>query len=73
MAKVILEKDKCIGCGSCEALCSKFWKLTGDGKVDLLGSTQKTGTENYELEIKEVDCNQDAVDGCPVQCILIEK
>jgi len=26
MPKVIHEKDKCIGCGACVAVCPDFWK-----------------------------------------------
>ncbi len=68
--KIIFERQKCIGCGSCQALCPKYWKLAEDGKADLLGSTKKQG-ENHELEVTETGCNQDATDSCPVQCIHI--
>ena len=71
MAKIILEVEKCIGCGSCEAVCSKFWKLGDDGKVQLLGS-QPAG-DNFELEVKNIECNSEAVEICPVQCIKLEK
>lgn len=64
MVKIILEREKCIGCGSCEALCPKYWKLADDSKIDFLGS--KEG-------ISEVECNQEAAESCPVQCIKIEK
>ncbi|MBI2626454.1 MAG: ferredoxin [Candidatus Nealsonbacteria bacterium] len=72
MAKVILERSICIGCGSCQALCPKYWEMVDDGKVNLLGS-QKTGDEKYELEVTDLGCNQQATDACPVQCIHIEK
>jgi ferredoxin len=71
MAKVILEVQKCIGCGSCEAVCSKFWKLGDEGKVSLAGSKPKG--ENFELEVEEFGCNSDAAENCPVQCIKLEK
>lgn len=70
MAKIILEREKCIGCGSCEAVCPKFWKLAEDGKADLLGSKAQDG--NFELEVEEVGCHQQAAENCPVQCIKIE-
>jgi len=63
MVKVILERDKCIGCGSCEAVCPKYWKMADDSKVNYLGPE----------EISEVECNQEAADICPVQCIRIAK
>ena len=65
MTKIILEKEKCIGCGSCQAVCSKFWKLGQDGKTEYLGS--------QDLKDEEIGCNQEAADACPVQCIHIEK
>ena len=65
MAKIILEKDKCISCGSCEALCQKYWKLAEDGKAEYLGP--------QDLENEKIGCNQEAADACPVQCIHIEK
>lgn len=72
MAKVILERNICIGCGSCQALCQKYWEMADDGKVNLLGS-QKAENEKYELEITDVGCNQQTVEACPVQCIHIQK
>ena len=63
MAKIIFEREKCIGCGSCENVCPKYWKVSEDGKADFLGPG----------ELDEVDCNQEAVDSCPVQCIKVEK
>lgn len=71
MIKIILEIQKCIGCGSCEAVCSRFWKLQADGKVQLLGSKQNG--ENFELEVENIECNNEAAQSCPVQCIKIQK
>jgi ferredoxin len=65
--KIIHEREKCIGCGSCAALCPKYWEMAQDQKSKLLKA------KNYELEIKEVGCNQEAADSCPVQCIRVEK
>jgi len=61
--KINFEKEKCIGCGTCQAVCPKFWKLADNGKAEYLG----------EQELKEPGCNQEAADACPVQCIHIEK
>jgi len=63
--KIILEREKCIGCGTCQAVCQKYWKLAGDGKVDYLGP--------QDLAEKEIGCNKEAAEACPVQCIRIEK
>lgn len=73
MAKIILERAKCIGCGSCEALCPQYWKLGGEGKAELLNSKKREGSEDWELELEDVGCNREAAETCPVQCIRIEK
>ena len=71
--KIIHEKSKCIGCGVCAALCPKFWEIGKDGKSHLKNSKQNPKTGNYELEIEEEECNQEAVDRCPTQSIQIRK
>ena len=35
MAKVIQQHDKCIGCGTCVAVCPAFWQMSDDGKAQL--------------------------------------
>ena len=70
MAKITLEREKCIGCGSCVALCSKYWEMAEDGKTKLLNS-EKNAEGNYELEIEDIECNQEAAEACPVQIIHI--
>lgn len=63
MIKITIEREKCIGCGSCEAVCPQYWKISQDGKADFLGPQ----------ELKEIGCNQEAADSCPVQCIIIKE
>jgi len=70
--KIIFEHDKCIGCGACAAVCPKNWELAEDGKSQLLGSKPNSKTGNYEKEIEKIECNQEAADGGPVQCIHIK-
>lgn len=68
--KVIQEREKCIGCGSCAALCPKYWEMAEDGKSSLKNSV--TNAEgNYELEVEAAECNKEAADACPVQIIHI--
>ncbi len=71
--KIIYEREKCIGCGTCTMLCQKYWKIAEDGKAKLLNSQINPKTGNEELDIKKVECNQEAVDSCPVQCIHVTK
>ncbi|PIP24850.1 MAG: ferredoxin [Candidatus Nealsonbacteria bacterium CG23_combo_of_CG06-09_8_20_14_all_36_12] len=73
MAKVILEREKCIGCGSCQVLCPKFFELIENGKSHLIGSKKNPKTGNEELEIKKVNCIKEATEACPVKIIRIVK
>ncbi len=62
MAKVKIEQDheKCISCGMCVNVCSDNWKMGDDGKAAPI-----------KTELDEVGCNQEAADGCPVNCIKV--
>jgi len=66
--KVVLKRNECIGCGACAAVCPGNFKMGDDGKSELIGSNN-----NMEKEIEKPGCVEDAVNGCPVQCIHIEK
>lgn len=71
--KIIHDKEKCIGCGSCVIICPKFFEMTEDRKAHLKGSKfdAKTGIE--ELEVEDLCCAQEAAEVCPVQIIKITK
>ena len=71
--KIIHDKENCIGCGVCAEICPKSWKMSDDGKSFLLGSKLNSNTKKYEKEVGEIDCNQEAVNSCPVNVIKIEK
>ncbi len=62
-----IDKEKCIGCGSCTAVCPELFELSGeDNKAQV-----KEKTEG-EAEMSD-KCAQEAVDICPVQAIEIEE
>ena len=43
--KIIIDKDLCIGCGTCAAIASKSFKMGEDGKAELIDlPVGKTGT-----------------------------
>ena len=70
MAKIKLEREKCIGCGSCAALCAKHFEMSEDGKSHLIGAEK---SEMEELEVQKIECAEAAAEACPAQCIYIEK
>ena len=57
------DKEGCIGCGACVAMCSDNWEMGNDGK----SKPKKTTIEDSELE-----CNQQAANACPVKVIHID-
>ena len=71
MAKVIHQRDKCIGCGTCVAVCPAFWHMEDDGKASLKDA-KDVGNGKFELETPDVGCNKEAASSCPVQIISVE-
>jgi ferredoxin len=70
--KVIHNKSKCIGCGSCVAVCPDFFELAEEGKAHLKKSEFDEKNQEESLEVEKKGCFQDAADVCPVQCIKFE-
>lgn len=68
--KIIQERSKCIGCGSCAAVCPKYFDMAEDGLANVKDG-QKAG-DNMELEIDAPGCAAEAVEICPVQIIKIQ-
>ncbi|MFH1292081.1 MAG: ferredoxin [bacterium] len=58
---ITIDQEKCIGCGTCEALAPEVFKLTHDGKIQVL---------NQDSE--QDDIVQMTVDSCPTQAIILE-
>ena len=71
MPKVIQQRDKCIGCGTCVAVCPAFWQMGDDGK-SVLKDAKDTGENKFVLEVEDAGCNKEAASSCPVQVITVE-
>ncbi len=77
MVKIIQDHENCIGCGSCAAICPKFWEMNYEEGKSFLKGAEKNERDEYELDlpaqagVQDVECNQEAVDACPVQVIKI--
>ena len=58
--KFKVDKDACIGCGACQAICEDVFEITDDGYA-----TAK------DVEVKENAIS--AMEGCPTSAITEEK
>ncbi|PIZ99880.1 MAG: ferredoxin [Candidatus Komeilibacteria bacterium CG_4_10_14_0_2_um_filter_37_10] len=63
MSKVKVDQDKCIGCGTCIALCSEVFEYADNGKARVVNE-KGCGVK--------CDCQQ-AVDSCPVGAISTQE
>ena len=70
MAKIKLEREKCISCGSCSAICPKFFEMTDDGKSHIKDAVKQ---DVEEFEVEKADCAVAAAEACPAQCISVTK
>jgi ferredoxin len=59
MSKPIVNEELCIGCGTCEALCPKIFKIE-DGKSKVIAE-----------DCGDCDCGE-VVSSCPVNAISLE-
>ena len=60
MEKVEVDKDKCIGCGACTAICPDVFEFDDDGLAKAV----------------KQEVNDDAIaaaEGCPTEAITVEK
>jgi len=61
MAKVAVDQEKCIGCGSCVSICPKTFEMK-DGKA-----------HPKKSDVKPLTCEEEAMESCPVGAISIKK
>mgnify|MGYP004532619357 FL=1 len=62
--KVKVDKDSCIGCGACAAICPEVFDLDDDGLSEV---------KTEEVKNNNIDDVKDAVDSCPTGAIEIEE
>jgi ferredoxin len=70
--KVSIDREGCIGCGVCEALCSEVFRLIEDGKSSIVEKHRNGSLGNGEVEKDLIACVEGARDSCPVGVIKTE-
>lgn len=61
--KVKVNKDACIGCGACAAICDKVFTINDEGLSEVI---------NEDVKEEDKQAVQDAVDSCPTGAIETE-
>ena len=61
MPKVIVDREKCQGYGTCVSICPQVFRLDKEGKAEVISQTDQGD-----------DCKR-AIASCPVQAISLEK
>ena len=62
--KVKLNKDACIGCGACAAICEPCFTIDDTGVSELV---------KEEVTGEEVELVKDAIESCPTGAISLEE
>jgi ferredoxin len=60
MAKIKVDREKCIGCGACVSICPASFEMF-EGKV-----------REKQKEVKKLTCEKDAAESCPVNAISVK-
>jgi ferredoxin len=61
--KISVDKDKCIGCGACTAVCDESFEMKGGKAV----------AKHSSVDEKDLTCEREAADVCPVGAISVKK
>lgn len=62
MAKVSVNKETCIGCGTCAEICPKIFEIKGG----------KSHPKIKEVKGAEEDCAKKAKEACPTNSISVK-
>lgn len=60
MRQVEVEQDECVGCGACASVAGDVFRMNSDEKSEVYGEVTSANKEEV----------QEAIDTCPVSCIL---
>ena len=68
---ILFDRANCIGAGACAAMDPEHFKMTGDGKADLIKG-KDIGKGKFELEAEENPAIIEAAKACPVEVIKVK-
>ena len=59
--KVVVNRDNCIGCGACEALCPEIFQIDDEGLSTVI--------DNNEIKDELLEKVTEAMESCPTSAI----
>jgi len=71
--RVTIDREGCIGCGVCEALCPEVFVLVEDGKSSIVEKYRAGNPGEGEVSDSLRECVEIAEKSCPVQVIRSEQ
>jgi ferredoxin len=70
--KIDIDRDGCIECGSCEALCPAIFLLPSGEKATIIEKFRRDATPGKGQVGEDLAaCAKDAADSCPVTVIVL--
>jgi ferredoxin len=70
--EISIDREGCIGCGVCEALCQEVFKLLEDGKSGIVEKYRGRSLGEGEVGDDLASCVENAKVSCPVEVIKTE-
>ena len=70
--KVKVNKDACIGCGACAAICDEVFEINDEGLSEVKVEENKEKEEFVSVKEELQDEVRDAADSCPTGAIEVE-
>ena len=69
--KITYDRAACIGAGACAAMDPANFKMSNDGKANLIGG-KDIGGDKWELEAEGTPALVEAAKSCPVEVIKVK-
>lgn len=70
--KVYIDREGCIGCAACEAVCPEVFRVIEDGKSAIVEKYRRENLGKGEVGEELRRCVKDAEASCPVEVISTE-
>jgi ferredoxin len=70
--KVFIDRENCIGCGACQILCPKVFKLHYDGKSSIIEKYRREKLGEGAVGKALESCVETAKISCPTEVISTE-